>query len=192
MDSNQQRRRARCSRRSHGSLDQQPNDRLGWIRRQLFEYWRQIQPDYRQLDSYKYHGRTRRPRLSHRSLDRQPNDHLGRSCFRPHLFEHRRQILRGFIESDTDANSNRNGYANCNTNTHSDCNRNCDSNAERDSESYSHSQVSADAATAPDSGTPPIKMLISDRSLVNRSTADQRLAEKLRLLSSAGPLYINR
>ena len=57
------------------------------------------------MDSYKYHRRARRPRLSHRSLDRQPNDHLGRSCFRPHLFEQRRQILRGYTESDTDGNS---------------------------------------------------------------------------------------
>ena len=123
MDSNQHRQRARCSRRSHRSLDQQPNDCLGWIRRQLFEHWRQIQPEYRQLDSYQCHRRPRRARLSHRSLDWQPNDHLGRSCFRPHLFEHRRQILRGYAESDTDA------YSDSNTDGNSDINTDTDSAA---------------------------------------------------------------
>jgi hypothetical protein len=82
------------------------------------------------LDSYKYHRRARRPRLSHGSLDRQPNDHLGRSCFRPHLFEQRQQILRGCTESDTDAygdtNSNRNRNSNSYSASESDPNSNCD------------------------------------------------------------------
>ena len=61
------------------------------------------------MDSYKYRRRAQRPRLSHRSLDWQRNDPLGRSCFRPHLFEHRRQILRGYTKSDTDAYSDGDG-----------------------------------------------------------------------------------
>ena len=81
------------------------------------------------MDSYKYRRRARRPRLSHRSLDWQPNDHLGRSCFRPHLFEHRRQILRGCTEPDTDA------YVNGVT------------------KSYSHAEACTDTEAAPDSAT---------------------------------------
>jgi hypothetical protein len=80
------------------------------------------------LDSYKYHRCALRPRLSHRSLDRHPNDYLGRSCFRPQLFEHRRQILRDCAEPDTDANSY--GY----TDTH--CNGNTDGNSNGHSDSY--------------------------------------------------------
>ena len=88
------------------------------------------------MDRYKYHRRARRPRLSHCSLDRQRNDHLGRSCSRPHLFEHRWQILRGCTESDTDPNSN----CDCNIDANSDADLNCDChcycNAERDIETF--------------------------------------------------------
>jgi hypothetical protein len=56
-------------------------------------------------------------------VDRQSNDHLGRSCFRPHLFEHRRQILRGCTESDTYA------YSHTNINGNSDINTDTDSAA---------------------------------------------------------------
>jgi hypothetical protein len=113
------------------------------------------------LDSYQYHRRPRRARLSHRSLDRQPNDHLGRSCFRPHLFEHRRQILRGCTESDTDAyfdsNSNRNGDSHCNTDSNSngdsDSYGNCDGDADRHTQGHTDAEAYTDAAAAPDSGT---------------------------------------
>ena len=95
------------------------------------------------MDSYKYHRPTRRPRLSHRSLGRQPNDQLGRSCFRPNLFEHWRQILRGSTGSDTDANSNPN----------SDCNSDGNCNSYVDtfpaSETYTNSAASAHFSAAP-------------------------------------------
>jgi hypothetical protein len=42
LDSHQHDQRARCPIPSHGSLDRHPNDRLGRIQRQLFEYRRQI------------------------------------------------------------------------------------------------------------------------------------------------------
>ena len=115
------------------------------------------------MDSYKHHRRPRRARLSHRSLDWQPNDHLGRSWSRPHLFKHRRQILRGCTESDTDAyfdsNSNRNGdshsYANADFNSNADNNSNGDGDGygNRDAESYTDTEVCTDAAAATDSGT---------------------------------------
>ena len=115
------------------------------------------------MDGYKYHRRPRRARLSHGSLDWQPNDHLGRSWSRPHLFEHRRQILRGCTESDTDAyfdsNSNRNGDSHCNTD--SDSYGNCDGNSTFNSDayvngvtkSYSHAEACTDTEAAPDSAT---------------------------------------
>ena len=124
------------------------------------------------MDGYKYHRRARRPRLSHGSLDRQPNDHLGRSWSRPHLFKHRRQILRGCTESDTDAyfdsNSNRNGDSHCNTdsdsNGDSDSYGNCDGNSTFNSDayvngftkSYSHAEACTDTEAAPDSATSPV------------------------------------
>ena len=125
------------------------------------------------MDSYKYHRRPRRARLSHRSLDWQPNDHLGRSWSRPHLFEHRRQILRGCTESDAYSDSNTNGnshtYANAdfNSNADSDSNGdsdsygNCDGNSTFNSDayvngvtkSYSHAEACTDTEAAPDSAT---------------------------------------
>ena len=45
---------------------------------QLFEHWRQIQSQHRQLDSHQHHQCARCPRRSHGSLDRQRNDRLGR------------------------------------------------------------------------------------------------------------------
>jgi hypothetical protein len=74
------------------------------------------------LDSYKYYRRAGRPGLSHRGVDRQPNDHLGRSCFWPHLFEYRRQILRGCINSDTHAYPD----SNIHHDRHSDSNNHTD------------------------------------------------------------------
>ena len=110
------------------------------------------------MDSYKHHRRPRRARLSHRSLDWQPNDHLGRSWSRPHLFEHRRQILRGCTESDaySDSNTNGNGdshsYANADFNSNADNNSNGDGYGNRDAESYTDTEVCTDAAAATDSG----------------------------------------
>jgi hypothetical protein len=66
-------------------------------------------------------------------LDRQRNDHLGRSCFRPDLFEHRRQILRAICFAN--AHSDCNGYGDTDAHLHCDCHSHC--NAERDTETYS-------------------------------------------------------
>ena len=103
------------------------------------------------MDSYKYHRRPRRPRLSHGSLDWQPNDHLGRSRSRPHLFEHRRQILRGCTESDTDAYFDSNGSRDSHCNTDSDSNG--DGDADRHTQGHTDAEAYTDAAAAPDSGT---------------------------------------
>jgi len=97
------------------------------------------------LDSYKYRRRAHRPRLSHRSLDWQRNDPLGRSCFRPHLFEHRRQILRGFTKSDTDAYGDRDsdsyGYI------HSDTNGYVHTYAYSNIDTYGHSHADSNGNT---------------------------------------------
>ena len=100
------------------------------------------------MDSYKYHRHPRRARLSHRSLDRQPNDHLGRSWSRPHLFEHRRQILRGCAECDTDAYtysdryihtySHANAHSDGNSNGHGKPDTDCDCDGNRDLYPNSH------------------------------------------------------
>jgi hypothetical protein len=107
------------------------------------------------LDSYKYRRRARRPRLSHRSLDWQPNDHLGRSCFRPHLFEYRRQILRGYTKSDTDAysdgdrdsHSHSYGYIHADTNgyvhTYAHAHAYSDANCHRDFNSDAYTESDA-------------------------------------------------
>ena len=47
---------------SHGSVDRQRNDRLGRrYRQRLFEHWREIQSQHRQLDSHQHHQRARCP-----------------------------------------------------------------------------------------------------------------------------------
>ena len=99
------------------------------------------------MDSYKYNRRACRPRLSHRSLDRQPNDHLGRSCFRPHLFEHRRPILRGCTESDPDSNADGYSHGYVNSNTDGDSNANTYTDADS-----MHWEMFTHAEAAPDSG----------------------------------------
>jgi hypothetical protein len=116
------------------------------------------------LDSYKYHRRARFPRLSHRSVDWQPNDHLGRSCFRTHLFKHRRQILRGRAESDTNSNGNGNRYFNSNSNSDSaasvtdrDCNGDNYARANGHSAARTHAEASSDFAAAADSGTATVE-----------------------------------
>jgi len=111
------------------------------------------------LDSYKHHRRPRRARLSHRSLDWQPNDHLGRSWSRPHLFEHRRQILRGCTESDTDAYFDSNGSRDSHCNTDSDSNgdgdgySDCDGDADRHTQGHTDAEAYTDTEAAPDSAT---------------------------------------
>jgi hypothetical protein len=92
------------------------------------------------LDGYKYHRRARRPRLSHGNLDWQPNDHLGRSWSRPHLFEHRRQILRGCTKSDaySDGDRDSNGYIYAYTNSY------VHSHAYGNIDTYVHSHADSD------------------------------------------------
>jgi hypothetical protein len=137
------------------------------------------------LDSYKYHQRARFPRVSHRSLDWHPNDHLGRRWFRPHLFEHRRQILRDCAESDANAYADSNSHSHCNSkshvyaygyrdgngnsNAHGDCNRNANSYGYRNANTYTdadpvqwemftHAEAASDAGWATHSAprlTPP-------------------------------------
>jgi len=125
------------------------------------------------LGSYKYHRGACCPRFSYRSVDRQPNDRLGRSWFRPHLFEHRRQILRGrtksYIDAHSDSNSNRQPYADastdgnndsyCNSNAHvnahahaySNCYSHADAYTNRNADSYSHSHSYGNSNTYGDS-----------------------------------------
>ena len=105
------------------------------------------------MDSYKHHRRPRRARLSHRSLDWQPNDHLGRSWSWPHLFEHRRQILRGCTESDTDAYFDSNGSRDSHCNTDSDSNGDCDGDADRHTQGHTDAEAYTDTEAAPDSAT---------------------------------------
>ena len=109
------------------------------------------------MDSYKYRRRARRPRLSHRSLDWQPNDHLGRSWSRPHLFEHRRQILRGCTESDTDAyfdsNGSRDSHCNTDSDSNGDCDGDCDGDADRHTQGHTDAEAYTDTEAAPDSAT---------------------------------------
>ena len=70
-------------------------------------------------------------------MDGQPNDHLGWIWSRHHLFEHRRQVLRGC------ANTHPNAYPNVHANA------NPDTNAMR-GEMCTHTEA------APDSGAAPI------------------------------------
>jgi hypothetical protein len=128
------------------------------------------------LDGYKYHRRARRPRLSHGSLDWQPNDHLGRSWSRPHLFEHRRQILRGCTESDTDAYSDRDsdshsyGYIHADTNghvhtyaysnidTYGHSHADSNSNTYFDTETFTDAEIRANAQAACHAATAPVAL----------------------------------
>ena len=99
---------------------------------------------------------------------------MGRSCSRPQLFEHRRQILRGCTESDaySDSNTNGNGdshsYANADFNSNADNNSNGDCDSDGNStfnsdayvngvtKSYSHAEACTDTEAAPDSATSPV------------------------------------
>ena len=65
---------------SHGSLDQQRNDRLRADNAGQLKHGWEIQSHYRQLDSHQRHHEQRglRPSRSHVSLDRHRNDRLGR------------------------------------------------------------------------------------------------------------------
>ena len=46
---------------------------------QLFQHWRKIQSQHRQLDSHQHYQRARARALSHGGLDRQPNGRVGRN-----------------------------------------------------------------------------------------------------------------
>jgi hypothetical protein len=88
-------------------------------------------------------------------VGRQPNDHLGRSCFWPQLFEHRRQILRDCLKSNTHTNgdfdSNSNGDSHRNTDDNS--NGDSDSYSDRHTESHTDAEAYTDTEAAPDSST---------------------------------------
>ena len=142
------------------------------------------------MDSYKYRRRARRPRLSHGSLDRQPNDHLGRSCFRPQLFEHRRQILRGRVESNTNAYTNSNGHShvdanadrdsNCDAHRNSNTDRNCNANTYTDAdpmrgEMFTHTEAAPQCQcathSAPSFNTAAYRFTERDRGSAAHSAA---------------------
>ena len=90
-------------------------------------------------------------------MDRQRNDRLGRSWSRSHLFEHRRQILRGYTESDTYSysycytNADSYFYGDGNTNRHRDSNSYTyfDTETFTDAESCANAQAASYVAAAP-------------------------------------------
>jgi hypothetical protein len=90
-------------------------------------------------------------------MDRYSNDRLGRLCRRLQLFQHRQQVLCGYISrnantnSHIDPNPNSNGYGNCHSDGHSysNCQRNCN----RDSYAYTrytHAYSDSDTKTYTD------------------------------------------
>jgi hypothetical protein len=95
-------------------------------------------------------------------VDRQRNDDdcLGRNYWRRLRYGHRRQILRRWTESDTDANSfsqpNRDSYGDCHSNSDGDGHRNCNSNSNSNAYGYTHgfsklhAEACADSEASPD------------------------------------------
>src|SRR5438132_902731 len=148
MDSHQHHQCARWPRTSHGSVDGQRTDRLG--RQLLSMHLRQVQPRHRQLDSQQHHQRARWPTWSHGSVDWQRNDRLGRMEW-GHLFQHRRQILRGCANTHTnaypyiDAKTNCITYSYSNANAYSNVHANADANT--NCITYSYSNANADPDT---------------------------------------------
>ena len=68
-------------------------------------------------------------------MGRQPDDRLGRTSSWSHVFEHRRQILRGCAESDTYTHADTDNNSEPCGNANSDCNCNCNAHGKPDSDS---------------------------------------------------------
>jgi hypothetical protein len=108
-------------------------------------------------------------------VDWQRNDRLGR--IQPHLFEHRRAILRGYTNRHANANTNSYADPNPNSNDYGDCHSNSDcyfnSNTDFHTEAYAHAKAHTDSEAASDSCASPVVNLPSIL------TEDWRAAETL-------------
>ena len=131
MDNYQHHQRAPCPRKSHGSVDRQPNDRLGRNRRrqQLFQHRRAILRGYTNSDthantysdgySYSYSNRNR-DRDIHADANSYGNgDSYGNSYIYPdangygHSHSYAHTDAYGYSDSNGNSNSDLNAYSNC-------------------------------------------------------------------------------
>ena len=91
---------------------------------------------------------------------------MGRSCSRPQLFEHRRQILRGCTESDAYSDSNTNGNGDSHSYGYAYGNGHTNSYTHSYSAPYPDTKVHPATAASADSAATPVEIFVLRKFLV--------------------------